>query len=359
MAEVRLESVTKVFDNGVEAVSRVDLAVRDREFLVLVGPSGCGKTTILRMIAGLEEATSGRIFIDGRLVNRVHPKDRGVAMVFQNYALYPHMTVAENISFGLRMARMEKARIAAKVRETSELLGLTDCLGRKPRALSGGQRQRVALARAIVKSPKAFLFDEPLSNLDAQLRTQTRAEIKKLQQQLGTTAVYVTHDRVEAMTLGDRIAVMKSGRLQQVGEPLKIYHDPDNLFVANFIGTPGINLVRGTVVSGRGAMAVQCRGCRLNLPGLKKATAGGAEVILGIRPEDLSIVRPAKGIRASVELVEQLGGESLVYGQGEDGAKLVARTEGNVRLDRGASIGLLPSPGSALAFNPVSGQRLR
>ncbi len=359
MAEVKLESVTKVYDNGVEAVSLVDLAVRHREFLVLVGPSGCGKTTVLRMIAGLEEISSGSSFIDGRLVNQVQPKDRNVAMVFQNYALYPHMTVAENVSFGLRMARMDKKLIAKKVGDTAAMLGLSDYLDRKPKALSGGQRQRVALARAIVKAPKAFLFDEPLSNLDAQLRTQTRAEIKKLQQQLGTTAIYVTHDRVEAMTLGDRIAVMKAGRLQQVGEPLEIYHDPDNLFVANFIGTPGINLVKGRVAGSGRNMSVESGGHRLPLPGLRSMPPKGSQVVVGIRPEDLAIAGQGKGIRAVVELVEQLGGESLVHALAEDGTKLVARTEGNVRLERGANVGLVPDAKAILVFDPATEARIR
>jgi multiple sugar transport system ATP-binding protein len=359
MAEIKLESVTKIYDNRVVAVSRVDLAVRHREFLVLVGPSGCGKTTILRMIAGLEEISSGSVFIDGRLVNQTHPKDRNVAMVFQNYALYPHMTVYDNISFGLRMVRTEKKLIAKKVGETAAMLGLSDYLDRKPKALSGGQRQRVALARAIVKSPKAFLFDEPLSNLDAHLRTQTRAELKKLQQQLETTAVYVTHDRVEAMTLGDRIAVMKAGKLQQVGEPLEIYHDPDNVFVANFIGSPGINLINGRLARARGGMVFEGGGLGIPLPGLKLRPEPGSPAVLGLRPEDLALTTPARGIRCSVDLVEQLGGESLVYASGEGGLKLVARTEGNVRLSRGANIGLAPDQKTALLFDPKTELRVR
>jgi ABC-type sugar transport system ATPase subunit len=359
MAEVKLEAVTKTFANGVEAVKEFDLAVHHREFLVLVGPSGCGKTTVLRMIAGLEDPTRGRIFIGGRQVNGMHPKDRHVAMVFQNYALYPHMTVFDNIAFGLRMSGMDRKLIANKAAETASMLGLSELLDRKPKELSGGQRQRVALARAIVKEPQAFLFDEPLSNLDAQLRTQTRAELKRLQQQLGTTAVYVTHDRVEAMTLGDRIAVMRSGRLLQVGEPLKIYHDPNCLFVANFIGTPGINLIKGRVAAGQGGAALECRGCRLRLPPIKNQPAKGAEIIIGIRPEDLAIDKPGRGIRASVELVEQLGGESLVYALGEGGEKLVARTEGNVRIERGTNIGLSPDSKAILAFDPHTELRLR
>lgn len=359
MAEVKLEAVCKTFDNGVQAVSRLDLEVRDREFLVMVGPSGCGKTTVLRLIAGLEEASSGRISIGGRQVNDVPPKDRRVSMVFQNYALYPHMTVFDNIAFGLRMARMDGSRLDAKVRETAAMLGLTEFLGRRPRELSGGQRQRVALARAIVKSPQAFLFDEPLSNLDAQLRTQTRAELKRLQQQLGTTAIYVTHDRVEAMTLGDRIAVIRDGRLQQLGEPLKIYQDPDNVFVAGFIGTPGINLLRGRVSVGSGGPAAEFQGFRLPLPPVKARPAKGSGILVGFRPEHLNITSPQKGMRATVELVEQLGGESLVYATSVSGDKLVARTDGNVSLGRGTAVGLAPEPKAALLFDPATELRLR
>lgn len=359
MAEVKLESVTKIFDSHVRAVDQVSLEARDHEFLVLVGPSGCGKTTILRMIAGLEEISSGRIYIGGRLVNQEAPKDRNVAMVFQNYALYPHMTVYDNIAFGLRMAGTPKPEIEAKVKQTATMLQLLNHLDRKPRALSGGQRQRVALARAIVKSPQVFLFDEPLSNLDAQLRTQTRAELKKLQQQLGTTAIYVTHDRVEAMTLGDRIAVMNQGRLQQIGEPLKIYHDPDNLFVANFIGTPGINMLPGTIVRRGRTFRFHSAAGSIPLQGLRGKEPAQPELILGVRPEHLRIVAGNKGLPATVELVEQLGGESLVYTVADDGTKLVARVEGYVKWDRGRRLSLAPDPAALLFFHPRTGQRLR
>ncbi len=359
MAEVRLEEVSKIFDKKAEAVNRLSLEVHHREFLVLVGPSGCGKTTVLRLIAGLEDVSRGCILIDGRLVNQVPPKDRNVAMVFQNYALYPHMTVAENISFGLRMAGMERTLIDKKVRETAEMLGLASMLDRKPRALSGGQRQRVALARAIVKSPLVFLFDEPLSNLDAHLRTQTRAEIKRLQQQLGTTAIYVTHDRVEAMTLGDRVAVMQSGRLLQVGEPLKIYHDPDNLFVANFIGHPGINLIKGRTVVHRGSLAIHWQDQYLKLPQLKTRIGAGREVILGIRPEHLAISQSGRGLRAIVELAEQLGGESLIYTAAADSTRLVARVEHNLKLERGERLGLIPAVDHCLLFDAATEQRIR
>jgi len=359
MAEVRLESVTKIFDKQIRAVEQVSLEARDHEFLVLVGPSGCGKTTILRMIAGLEELSSGRIYIGGRLVNQEPPKDRGVAMVFQNYALYPHLTVYDNIAFGLRMAGTPKAEIEAKVKQTAAMLHLSGYLDRKPRALSGGQRQRVALARAIVKSPQVFLFDEPLSNLDAQLRTQTRAELKKLQQQLGTTAIYVTHDRVEAMTLGDRIAVMNQGRLQQIGEPLKIYDDPDNLFVADFMGSPGINKLRGAVVRKGRMLFFRSEAGTFPLTGPEGKGLAQPEVILGIRPEHLRIASGNRGLPASIELVEQLGGESLIYARGQDDTKLVAKVEGYPKLDRSRRIVLEPDPRALFLFHSQTGHRLR
>jgi len=349
MAEVRLESVTKIFDKQIRAVDQVSLEARDHEFLVLVGPSGCGKTTILRMIAGLEELSSGRIYIGGRLVNQEPPKDRGVAMVFQNYALYPHLTVCDNIAFGLRMAGTPKAEIEAKVKQTAAMLHLSGYLDRKPRALSGGQRQRVALARAIVKSPQVFLFDEPLSNLDAQLRTQ----------QLGITAIYVTHDQVEAMTLGDRIAVMNQGRLQQIGEPLKIYDDPDNLFVADFMGSPGINKLRGAVVRKGRMLFFRSEAGNLPLAGLEGAGLAQPEVILGIRPEHLRIASGNRGLPASIELVEQLGGESLIYARGQDDTKLVAKVEGYPKLDRSRRIVLEPDPRALFLFHSQTGHRLR
>ncbi|HID11964.1 MAG TPA: sn-glycerol-3-phosphate ABC transporter ATP-binding protein UgpC, partial [Candidatus Latescibacteria bacterium] len=240
MAEVVLKEVTKVFDGKVVAVDRLNLKVEDREFVVLVGPSGCGKSTTLRMIAGLEEVTEGEIYIDGRLVNDVPPKHRDVAMVFQNYALYPHMTVYQNMAFGLKMRKYPKAEIDRRVREAAEILGITHLLDRKPKALSGGERQRVAVGRAIVRKPKVFLFDEPLSNLDAKLRVQMRAEISKLHAQLGATTIYVTHDQMEAMTMGDRIVVLKDGVVQQVDTPLNLYNRPANRFVAGFIGSPSM-----------------------------------------------------------------------------------------------------------------------
>ncbi|MBU1355579.1 MAG: sn-glycerol-3-phosphate ABC transporter ATP-binding protein UgpC [Candidatus Edwardsbacteria bacterium] len=359
MAEVLLENLTKVYDKKVTAVSRVNLKIKNGEFLVLVGPSGCGKTTILRMIAGLEEITEGSVYIDNNIVNDVAPKDRNVAMVFQNYALYPHMTVFDNIAFGLKMAKMDKALIKERVARTAEMLDMQKYLDRKPKALSGGQRQRVALARAIVKSPKVFLFDEPLSNLDAQLRTQTRAELKRLQQQLNTTAIYVTHDRTEAMTLGDRIAVIKDGLLHQVGEPLAIYNDPANLFVANFIGTPGINLIPGSLISKAGKFTFKNKQMEKELPHISAGAENGTPVLLGIRPENISLAGEGQGLRTTVDLVEQLGGESLIYTKAEDGSKVIARTFGNIKLEQNSFINLDFKPSEAHLFRESDGQRIR
>jgi len=359
MAEVLLENLTKVYDKKVTAVSQVNLKIQNGEFLVLVGPSGCGKTTILRMIAGLEEITEGSVYIDNNIVNDVAPKDRNVAMVFQNYALYPHMTVFDNIAFGLKMAKMDKALIKEKVGKTADMLDMGKYLDRKPKALSGGQRQRVALARAIVKSPKVFLFDEPLSNLDAQLRTQTRAELKRLQQQLNTTAIYVTHDRTEAMTLGDRIAVIKDGLLHQVGEPLAIYNDPANLFVANFIGTPGINLIPGNLTSAAGRFSFKNKQMEKELPHLSAGAENGTPVLLGIRPENISLAGEGQGLKTAVDLVEQLGGESLIYTTSPDGYKVIARTFGNIKLEQNSFINLDFKSSEAHLFRESDGQRIR
>jgi multiple sugar transport system ATP-binding protein len=359
MAEVLLDNLTKVYDKKVKAVDRVNLKIENGEFLVLVGPSGCGKTTILRMIAGLEEITEGSVHIDNTVVNQVAPKDRNVAMVFQNYALYPHMTVYDNIAFGLKMSKMDKALIKDKVTKTADMLDMGKYLDRKPKALSGGQRQRVALARAIVKSPKVFLFDEPLSNLDAQLRTQTRAELKKLQQQLNTTAIYVTHDRTEAMTLGDRIAVIKDGRLHQVGEPLAIYNDPNNLFVANFIGTPGINLIKGRLDRSGGKYLFKNGMTEKDMPAPSSEMENGTAVVLGVRPENVFLSKKNDGLKVSVDLVEQLGGESLIYTTADDGSKIIARTFGNVKLEQNSRITLDFKAGDAVYFRDSDGERIR
>src|SRR2546421_10886763 len=295
MARVLLKDLNKSYD-GTHAVKDVSLEIEDREFVVLVGPSGCGKTTTLRMVAGLEEISSGEISIDGRVVNDLAPMDRDIAMVFQNYALYPHMSVYDNMAFGLKMRKFEKAEIAKRVKEAADILGIGNLLARKPRQLSGGQRQRVALGRAIVRHPRVFLFDEPLSNLDAKLRVQMRVELKKLHLRLGTTAIYVTHDQVEAMTLGDRVVVMKDGVVQQVGEPLELYNTPANKFVAGFIGSPAMNFANVTVTEANGSLLAENSGLRIKLPAeTAQRLRGhvGREITLGVRPEDLTVAGDA------------------------------------------------------------------
>jgi multiple sugar transport system ATP-binding protein len=321
MADVVFNEVNKVFDNGFHAVHDLSLEIRDGEFLVLVGPSGCGKTTALRMVAGLEEITGGELFIGERVVNTLTPKERDVAMVFQNYALYPHLSVYENIAFGLRLRREPKAEIDRRVTWAAQLLDLTGFLDRKPKQLSGGQRQRVAMGRAIVRQPQVFLMDEPLSNLDAKLRVQMRADIAKLQHDLETTTIYVTHDQVEAMTMGDRVAVMRNGILQQVAEPQRLYDLPANLFVAGFIGTPPMNLLQ-TAVSVNGGLSISLGGTTLPVPDAALAAypglrgRAGSTVIAGVRSQFLhpASERPdLPTVEGRVELVEALGGESIVY----------------------------------------------
>ena len=327
MAQVVLKKVNKIFDGKVHVVKDNDLEIKDKEFMVLVGPSGCGKTTTLRMIAGLEEITSGEILIGDRVVNNVQPKDRDIAMVFQNYALYPHMTVYENLSYGLRLRKFAKAEIKKRVDETAEILGLSDLLERKPRALSGGQRQRVAVGRAIVRHPKVFLFDEPLSNLDAKLRVQMRAEISKLHKRLDTTIIYVTHDQVEAMTMGDRITVLHDGLIQQVDSPLNLYDHPKNLFVAGFIGSPAMNFINGKIVEENGLKYVTT-GIEIPIPEeQKKKMKGytGKEVIMGIRPENLYLKKDGD-IKAFIEVIEPMGNEIILYGA-IDEIKFIIRTE--------------------------------
>jgi len=325
VAGVTFDSVAKVYPDGTEAVSDLSLEVQDGEFMVLVGPSGCGKTTALRMVAGLEDISRGQLRIGDRVVNNVPSRDRDIAMVFQSYALYPHLSVYENIAFGLRLNKTPKAEVDRRVQEAGRVLGLTQFLSRKPRALSGGQRQRVAMGRAIVRQPKAFLMDEPLSNLDAKLRVQMRAEISRLQTDLGTTTVYVTHDQVEAMTMGDRVAVIRKGNLQQVATPQELYDHPVNLFVAGFIGSPAMNLFEaGLEPEGDGLVAV-AGGQRIALGAetLSKRPAlrsyEGREVILGVRPEDLEDVAlagstpPDRRMRGKVVLREALGSEIMVH----------------------------------------------
>jgi multiple sugar transport system ATP-binding protein len=325
MAEIVLDDVSKIYAGGAAAVSNLNLDIKDGEFIVLVGPSGCGKTTALRMVAGLESITGGTISIDDKVVNTVPPKERDIAMVFQNYALYPHMTVYDNMAFGLKLRKLSKQEIDRRVREAANILGLDDFLERKPKALSGGQRQRVAMGRAIVREPKAFLMDEPLSNLDAKLRVQMRSEIAKIQHDLNVTTVYVTHDQVEAMTMGDRVAVLRKGVLQQVDAPQYLYDHPNNLFVAGFIGSPAMNMVEGDLVRTNGRVAVEFGGISLDVPDdvlsarpALKAYEGNP-VVVGIRPEDMedaSLVAEApstRRIRSHAILREALGADVLVH----------------------------------------------
>ena len=312
MAELSLRKVKKVYDNTVVAVQAFDLEIADKEFIVLVGPSGCGKSTTLRMVAGLEDITDGEIYIGGRKVNSVPPKDRDIAMVFQNYALYPHMTVYDNIAYGLKLRKFPKRVIDQKVREAAEILDITELLKRKPKALSGGQRQRVAIGRAIVREPQVFLMDEPLSNLDAKLRNQMRSEILKLRQKVNTTFIYVTHDQTEAMTLGDRIVIMKEGFVQQVGTPQEVFHHPANLFVAGFIGSPQMNTFdarlirtgdRYSVEVGGATVALSPEKCRR----LAAADAESQEVVLGIRPEHIALSGGPGSVPAEVDVSEMMG----------------------------------------------------
>jgi len=330
MAEITLEQLTKVYGDGTRAVSDLDLEIEDGEFVVLVGPSGCGKTSALRMVAGLEPISSGRVLIDGEIVNKLPPKDRDIAMIFQNYALYPHMSAFDNMAFGLKLRGMKRERRGDRVRSTATTLGLAEVLPKKPRTLSGGQRQRVAMGRAIVREPKAFLMDEPLSNLDAKLRVEMRAEIARLQRELGVTTIYVTHDQVEAMTLGDRVAIMRDGVLQQVAKPQELYDRPRNLFVAEFIGSPAMNLVGADLARSNGGLVAKfgettlpvgegVLSSRPGLPGFE-----GRRLILGVRPEDIEDARFGGGepLSATVDIREDMGAEVFVHF--DPGAKMIA-----------------------------------
>jgi multiple sugar transport system ATP-binding protein len=362
MASVTLDSVRKAFTVAGKlrvAVDDVSLEVADGEFCVLVGPSGCGKSTTLRIVAGLESATSGRVRIGQRDVTNLPAKERDIAMVFQTYALYPHMTAYENMGFALKLRGMPRAEIDTRVRDAAGLLGITELLDRKPRQLSGGERQRIALGRAIVRQPQVFLFDEPLSNLDAKLRLQMRREIAALHQRLGATMIYVTHDQVEAMTLGDRIVVLDRGRVQQIAPPLELYDRPRNIFVAGFIGSPAMNLVPGTVVREGEDAAFRMRGTETNVTlapawNALLSTHAGRDVLLGIRPEDLRLGAAGDGIPATVELAEPLGNEILLHVR-TAGVELTARLPAGVPPATGSPVHLAVDPARVHFFDPATG----
>ncbi|PWC32645.1 sn-glycerol-3-phosphate import ATP-binding protein UgpC [Azospirillum sp. TSO35-2] len=353
MATVDIRNVRKSY-GPVEAIKGIDIAIRDGEFLVLLGPSGCGKSTLLRMVAGLETITGGEVAIGGRVVNQLDPKDRDIAMVFQNYALYPHMTVFDNMAYGLKIRGLPKAEIRARVDKAAAILELGRFLDRRPSQLSGGQRQRVAMGRAIVREPAAFLFDEPLSNLDAKLRTQMRVEIKRLQDRLRITSLYVTHDQVEAMTLADRILVMNHGVAEQIGTPLEVYQRPASLFVAGFIGSPPMNVLDGRI-DDRGEAVDLAGGIRLALPQPRLSDAGRA-VKLGVRPEHLATAD--SGFAIEVELVEALGADTVVYGRLAGGESLLVRVAGLPTCRNGDRLTVAPPPDALHLFDAVTGRRL-
>jgi lactose/L-arabinose transport system ATP-binding protein len=353
MSGVTLQNVIKQFGD-VQVIHGVDLKVEDGEFCVFVGPSGCGKSTLLRMVAGLEDTSGGAIRIGSRDVTKADPSERGVAMVFQTYALYPHMTVAENMGFGLKMTGHPKSEIDSKVREASRILKLDDYLSRKPKALSGGQRQRVAIGRAIVRGPEVFLFDEPLSNLDAELRVEMRVEIARLHREIGATMIYVTHDQVEAMTLADKIVVLRAGRIEQVGRPLDLYRDPDNRFVAGFIGSPAMNFAGGRVAA-PGQIEVPGLGTTVRTSAQLPAT--GTAVTVGLRPQHLT-VDPA-GATHRVEITEALGGVSYMHVSGPTGEKFVIEQHDDQPSAPGAVVGLKFDGAQAMVFDAADGRRLR
>jgi multiple sugar transport system ATP-binding protein len=358
MASVTFDKATRLYPGStVPAVDKIDLQVADGEFLVLVGPSGCGKSTTLRMLAGLEEVNDGRILIGDRDVTDVPPKDRDIAMVFQNYALYPHMTVAENMGFALKIAGINKEERASRVLEAAKLLDLEPYLNRKPKALSGGQRQRVAMGRAIVRQPQVFLMDEPLSNLDAKLRVQTRTQIASLQRRLGVTTVYVTHDQTEALTMGDRIAVLKDGILQQVGTPRDLYEKPSNVFVAGFIGSPAMNLFPADVTEGGVKFGTAV--APVEREALTHASSG--VVTVGVRPEDILVATSGEGLQVDVDVIEELGADGYLYGHTEvNGARvdIVARVDGRSHPMAGDRVYITPKPQHVHVFDQVTGERL-
>lgn len=370
MATVVIENLVKSYADkngpGTTVVHGINLEIKAREFMVLVGPSGCGKSTTLRMIAGLEEISSGQVSIGGRVVNDVLPKDRDIAMVFQNYALYPHMSVYENMAFGLKLRKMPKADIDTRVREAAAMLGLENYLDRRPKALSGGQRQRVAVGRAIVRKPKVFLFDEPLSNLDAKMRVSTRAEISKLHNRLGATMIYVTHDQVEAMTMGDRICVMKDGRIMQVAEPMELYNNPANLFVAGFIGSPPMNFLRGKIQHAAGRFVfveTNTVGQPVKIPLNEKLSAKVSAridqpVILGIRPENVrNAIHGSATTGLRIEVAEPMGAETFLY-LSSGAHSVTARVQPDQRFELGQDLAVMFDLDHAHLFDPATEQAL-
>ncbi|MDA8228315.1 MAG: ABC transporter ATP-binding protein [Desulfitobacterium hafniense] len=363
MSGVRLEGITKVFGSTV-VLTKTDLDIKDGEFLVLVGPSGCGKSTTLRIVAGLETPTEGSVFIGNRNVTKLEPSDRDIAMVFQDYALYPHMKVFDNMAFGLKLRKVSKKEITERVNEAAEMLGLTNLLDRYPKQLSGGQRQRVALGRAVVRHPQVFLMDEPLSNLDAKLRVQTRAELIKLHQKLKSTVIYVTHDQTEAMTMGTRIVVMKDGLVQQVDTPKFIYDHPANMFVAGFIGSPPMNFIKGSLETANGKVLFKSQGISLELPTTSAEAPKQQDVVLGIRPENVEVIdqnkfEESKFLTCHVEVSEYVGSESIVHTKTPDGQKLVVKVNANGKIaEPGETIKLRPLDGFLHLFDPQSGSNL-
>jgi multiple sugar transport system ATP-binding protein len=365
MSQVMLHDLVKQFSEDVIAVNNVNLEIQDKEFVVLVGPSGCGKTTTLRMVAGLEDVTAGEVFIGDRLVNDVPPKDRNIAMVFQNYALYPHMTVYKNMAFSLKLRKTRKSEIDRRVRAAADILGIGELLDRKPKQLSGGQRQRVAVGRAIVRQPEVFLFDEPLSNLDAKLRVNMRSELIKLHERLNATMIYVTHDQVEAMTMGDRIVVMRNGFIQQVGPPMEVYNQPQNQFVAGFIGSPPMNFLDGRIVQDGGALQIDLNGLRLSFPAdiAKRIEAyTNKEVVFGIRPEDILPSAETNGkhlasLQASVEVLEPLGSE-IVLELATRGYSFTARMDPQLRAQMHDEIDIHFDMARSHLFDPQTEQAI-
>ena len=349
MSFLELKNITKVYPNGTKAINETSLNIEYGEFMVFVGPSGCGKSTLLRMIAGLEDITEGEIDLDGKTINKIDPSERDVAMVFQNYALYPHMNVYKNLSYGLKNRGESKEKIDNKVKEVAELLEIKEYLQRKPAQLSGGQRQRVAMGRAIVRNPKVFLFDEPLSNLDAKLRGQVRIEIKKLQQSMNVTSVFVTHDQVEAMTLGDRLAVINEGVIEQIGTPIEVYEKPESKFVAEFIGSPQMNFINGTIKNNY----FESKGLKLKID----LNIDNANVNLGFRAEDLEIKEDGE-ISLNIDIIEKLGSDSIIYGSNKNGESICYKESGNTKLAIGENINISINVENIHIFDEKTGKRL-